>query len=60
MLSYLVLLKPLFQELLPALLQDRTCELYGLKMIEFALLQEDAEVLEDGRETARRRRCLFE
>ena len=52
--SYLVLLQPFLEELLSSLLQDRTSKLNGFKMIEFTLLEEDAEVLKNGGQTARR------
>lgn len=45
--KYLVLLQPLLQKLLPALLQDGAGELERLKVVEFTLLKQDTEVLED-------------
>lgn len=48
----LVLLEPLLEELLPALGEDGACELERLDLVELSLLEEDAEVLEDGREDA--------
>ena len=51
--SHLVLLQPLLEELFPALLQDRTSKFNRLKMIEFTLLEENAEVLKNGRQASR-------
>ena len=51
--SYLVLLEPLFEELLATLLEHRAREFQTLQLVEFALLQKDAEVLKDGREASR-------
>jgi len=58
--NHLVLFEPLFQELFPALLQDRARQLNRLEMIEFPLLQEDTEVLKNWRKASRRSWCLFE
>ena len=49
MVSHLVLLEPLLQQLLASLLEHRSAQLQGLKLVELALVQEDAEVLEQGR-----------
>ncbi|TNN64714.1 hypothetical protein EYF80_025020 [Liparis tanakae] len=38
--------KPLLQELLSSLLEDRPAKLKGLKLVELALVQQDAEVLQ--------------
>lgn len=45
-LAHLVLLQPFLQQLLAALLEDRPAELQRLKLIELALVQQDAKVLE--------------
>ena len=58
--TYLVLLQPLLKQLLAALLEDRTRKFNRLQPVELALLEENTEVLEDGRETARRSRRLLE
>ena len=58
--THLVLLQPLLEELLAALLEYGARELKGLVMVELALLKQHTEVLEDGRETARRSRRLLE
>jgi hypothetical protein len=54
MMSYLILLQPLLQELLPALLKDRTSKLDRLEMVKLALLKEDTKVLQNRRKTTRR------
>jgi hypothetical protein len=58
--DHLILLEPFFQKLFPALLQDRARELNGLQMIEISFLQENTEVLKNGRKAPRGSRCLFE
>lgn len=47
-----VLLEPFLEELFAALLEDGTGELERFVSVEFALLEEDAEVLENGGESA--------
>ena len=47
--QYLVFLEPLFKQLFAALLQHRSAQLQGLKLVELALIQQDAKVLEQGR-----------
>ena len=47
--SDLILLEPLLQQLLASLLEHGPAQLQGLKLVELALVQEDAEVLEQGR-----------
>jgi len=54
MMSYLILLQPLLQELLPALLKDRASKLNRLEMVKLALLEEDTKVLQNGRKTTGR------
>lgn len=45
-LTHLVLLQPFLQQLLAALLEHRPAELQRLKLIELALVQQNAKVLE--------------
>lgn len=47
-LQYLVFLQPLLQKLLSSLLEDGPAQLQGLKLVELALVQKDAKVLEQG------------
>jgi hypothetical protein len=56
----LVLLEPLLEELLAALLENRARKLKRLEVVELALLEQDAEVLQNGRQATRGRRCLLE
>jgi len=56
----LVIADPLLQQLLLALLDDRLGQLQRLLRVELALLQQHAEVGEDGRRLPRRGRGLLE
>lgn len=47
-LQYLVFLEPLLQKLLSSLLENRPAKLQGLKLVELALIQQDAKVLQQG------------
>lgn len=51
----LVLLQPLFKKLLTSLLQHRTSQFERLELVEFALLKQDTEILQNWRQLARRR-----
>lgn len=44
---YLVLLQPLLQKLLAALLQDRPAQFQRLKLVELALVQKNTKVLQE-------------
>ena len=54
----IVLLQPLLQQLFVILLQDRTGELKGLELVEFALHEEDVEVLNNLWKVRRNLCCL--
>ena len=58
--AYLVLLKPLLEQLLPALLENGPRELHGLEVVELALLKENTKVLQNGGKTTRGRGCCLE
>lgn len=47
-LEYLVFLQPLLQKLLSSLLEDRPAKLQGFELVELALVQQDAKVLQQG------------
>ena len=47
--SYLFFLEPLLDELFAALLYDGATQLEGLVLVELALVQQDTEVLQEGR-----------
>ena len=47
--SDLILLEPLLQQLLASLLEHGPAQLQRLKLVELALVQEDAKILEKGR-----------
>jgi len=54
MMSYLVLLQPLLQELLPALLKDRASKLNGLEMVKLARERDHEQSRSDCREAGPR------
>ena len=57
---HLVLFEPLLQQLLASLLQHGPAQLQGLKLVELALVQQDAKVLEEGGRLARLGRNTLE
>ena len=48
----LILLEPLLQKLLPSLGQDGATQLQALELVELALVQKNAEILQQGRRLA--------
>jgi hypothetical protein len=58
--TYLVLLKPLFQQWLLALLNDWPSQLQRLVSVQIPLLQQNTKVLQDRRQCPRGIRSLFE
>lgn len=58
--TYLVFFQPLLQELLSSLLEDRPAKLKGLKLVELALVQQDAKVLQQRGGLARLSRNTLE
>ena len=56
----LLFLQPFFQQLLPTLHQDRSAQLQRLVLVELALVQQNAKVLQQGGRLTGLRRHLLE
>lgn len=58
--AHLVFLQPFLQQLLPALLQNRSREFDRLEVVELSLLEQYTEILKYRRKATRGSRCLLE